>query len=124
MAIKWFINWSLPGKFAHLYEFSLPGHYLENTVKPAVAATSCKRDPPISGHFRAPRTILNANAPLLSVHLSNAASGQQNSTQNTESVSLNGHLLAATLMKFHRLTFLHRSYAWCKITPQQWCLPE
>ena len=24
------------------------------TVKPAVAATSIKRDPPISGHFRAP----------------------------------------------------------------------
>ena len=65
-----------------------------NTVKPAVAATSIKRDPPLSGHFRAPppppppphppppppppppRTILNANAPLLSVHLSNAASAQ------------------------------------------------
>ena len=25
-----------------------------NTVKPAVAATSIKRDPPLSGHFRAP----------------------------------------------------------------------
>ena len=24
------------------------------TVKPAVAATSIKRDPPLSGHFRAP----------------------------------------------------------------------
>ena len=23
-------KWSLPGKFSHLYEFSLPGHYLEN----------------------------------------------------------------------------------------------
>ena len=42
------------------------------TVKPAVAATSIKRDPPLSSHLRAPRTILNANAPLLSVHLSNA----------------------------------------------------
>ena len=61
------------------------------TVKPAVAATSIKRDPPLSGHFRAPRTILNANAPLLSVHLSNAANGQRNSPQNAESVSLNGH---------------------------------
>ena len=73
-----------------------------STVKPAVAATSIKRDPPISGHFNAPRTILNANAPLLSVHLSNAASGQRNSPQNDESVSLNGHLLAASLIKFHR----------------------
>ena len=49
----------------------------ETTVKPAVAATSIKRDPPLSGHFRAPRTILNENAPLLSVHLSNAASGRR-----------------------------------------------
>ena len=36
------------------------------TVKPAVAATSIKPDPPLSGHFRAPQTILNASAPLLS----------------------------------------------------------
>ena len=76
--------------------------FYTHTVKPAVAATSIKRDPPISGHFNAPRTILNANAPLLSVHLSNAASGQRNSPQNDESVSLNGHLLAASLIKFHR----------------------
>ena len=27
-------------------------------------------------------------------------------------------------IKFHGLTFLHRSYAWCNSTPQQWCLPE
>ena len=47
-----------------------------STVKPAVAVTSIKRDPPLSGHFKVPRTILNANAPLLSVHLSNAASGR------------------------------------------------
>ena len=54
-----------------------PGRLLDHlqvcTVKPAVAATSIKRDPPISGQFRAPppppppppppRTILNANAP-------------------------------------------------------------
>ena len=26
----------------------------DGTVKPAVAATSIKRDPPLSGHFRAP----------------------------------------------------------------------
>ena len=84
-----------------------------NTVKPAVVATSIKHNPPISGHFRAPRKILNANAPLSSVHLSNAASGQRNLPQNTESVSLNNHLLGASLIKFHRLTFLHRSYAWC-----------
>ena len=63
------------------------------TVKPAVAATSIKRDPPLSGHFRAARTILNANAPLLSVHLSNAASGRRNSPQNTEIVSSNGQFL-------------------------------
>ena len=56
------------------------------TVKPAVAATCIKRDPPVSGHFRAP-TILNANAPLLSVHLSNAASGRRNSPPNTEILS-------------------------------------
>ena len=24
---EWVITWSLPGKVAHLYEFSLPGHY-------------------------------------------------------------------------------------------------
>ena len=106
-----------------LYMTSLPKYF---TVKSAVAATSIKLDPPIRGHFRAPppRTILNANAPLLSVHLSNAASCKRNSPQNTESVSLNGHLLAASLIKFHPLTFLHRSYAWCNLTPQQWCLPE
>ena len=58
--------------------------YWHNTVKPAVAATSIKRDPPVSSHFRAPRTILNANVPLLSVHLSKAANGRRNSPQNTE----------------------------------------
>ena len=63
------------------------------TVKPAIAATSIKRDPPLSGHYRAPRTILNANAPLLSVHLSNAASGRRNWHQNTEIVSSNGQFL-------------------------------
>ena len=57
-----------------------------STVKPAVVVTSIKRDPPLSGHFKAPRTILNANAPLLSVHLPNAASGRRNSPQNTEIV--------------------------------------
>ena len=61
------------------------------TVKPAVAVTSIKRDPPLSGHFRVPRTILNANAPLLSVHLSNAASGRRNLPQNAEIESVNGH---------------------------------
>ena len=61
------------------------------TVKPAVAVTSIKRDPPLSGHFRVPRTILNANAPLLSVHLSNAASGRRNLPQNAEIVSVSGH---------------------------------
>ena len=63
-----------------------------DTVKPAVAATSIKRDPPLSGHFRAPppQTILNANAPSLSVHQSNEASGPRNLPPNTEIVSLNG----------------------------------
>ena len=42
-------------------------------VKPAVAVTSIKRDPPLSGHFRVPKTISNANAPWLSVHLSKFA---------------------------------------------------
>ena len=59
-----------------------------STVKPAVAVTCIKRDPPLSGHFRVPRTILNANAPLLSVHLSNAASGRRNLPQNAEIVSV------------------------------------
>ena len=57
------------------------------TVKPAVAATSIKRDPPLSRHFRAPPKILNANTPSLSMHLSNTASGQRNSPPNTEIVS-------------------------------------
>ena len=66
----------------------------DTTVKPAVAATSTKRDPPLSGHFRAPRTILNANAPLLSVHLSNAASGRRQLPQNTEIVPSNSQFLS------------------------------
>ena len=70
------------------------------TVKPAVAATSIKRDPPLSGHFRAPRTILNANTPLLSVHLSNAASGRRSSPQNTENVSSNGQFLCVDAASF------------------------
>ena len=70
------------------------------TVKPAVAANSIKRDPPLSGHFRAPRTILNANAPLLSVHLSNAASGRRNSPQNNEIVSSNGQFLCVDAASF------------------------
>ena len=71
-----------------------------STVKPAVAATSIKRDPPLSGHFRAPRMILNANAPFLSVHLSNAASGRRNSPQNTEIVSPNGQFLSVDAASF------------------------
>ena len=71
-----------------------------STVKPAVAATSIKRDPPLSGNFRAPRTILNANAPLLSVHLSNAASGRRNSPQNAEIVSSNGRFLYVDAASF------------------------
>ena len=62
------------------------------TVKPAVAATSSKRDPSFSGHFRVPGMTLNANAPLLSVQLSNAAKGRRNSPTNTEIVSFNGHV--------------------------------
>ena len=73
---------------------------LVNTVKPAAAATSIKRDPPLSGHFRAPRTILNANAPLLSVRLSNAASGRRNSPQNAEIVSSNGQFLCVDAASF------------------------
>ena len=91
---------------------------VKSTVKPAVAATSIKRDPPLSGHFKAPRTILNANAPLLSVHLSNAASGRRNSPQNTGSVSSNGQFLCVLMrpvsIKIASFNFLHRSYAWCK----------
>ena len=64
---------------------------LKSTVKPAVAVTSIKCDPPLSGRFRVPRKILNANAPLLSVHLSNPASGRRNLPQNAEIVSINGH---------------------------------
>ena len=77
----------------------------KTTVKPAVAATCIKRDPPLSGHFRAPRTILNANAPLLSVHLSNPASGRRNSPPNTEIVSLTANfyaLMRPVSIKFHR----------------------
>ena len=73
---------------------------MQYTVKPAVAATFIKRDPPLSGHFRAPRTILNANAPLLSVHLSNAASGWRNSPPNTEIVSLNGQFICVDAASF------------------------
>ena len=73
---------------------------IQNTVKPAVAATSIKRDPPLCGHFRAPRTILNANAPLLSMHLSNTGSGRQNSPQNTEIVSSNGQFQCVDATSF------------------------
>ena len=69
--------------FRYLISFSdlpaLVNFSMASTVKPAVTATSIKRDPPLSGHFRAPRVILNANAPLLSVYLSNPASGRRNS---------------------------------------------
>ena len=77
--------------------WKLIGHSRASTVKPAVAATSIKRDPPLSGHFRAPRMILNANAPLLSVHLSKAASGRRNSPQNTGNVSSNGQFLCVLM---------------------------
>ena len=70
------------------------------TVKPAVEATSIKRDPPLSGHFGAPRTILNENAPLLSVHLSKAVSGRRNSPQNTEIVSSNSQFLCVDAASF------------------------
>ena len=88
-------------------------------ISQIVAATSIKRDPPLKGHIRAPPPppSLNANAPLLSVHLSNAASGGNNTPQNTEIVSLICHFLwvdnVASLIKFHQLTFLHQLYAWC-----------
>ena len=78
--------------FFNIHSF-LQNPFFEPTVKPAVAATSIKRDPPLSGHSRAPRTISNANAPLLSVHLSNAASGRRNSPQNAEIVPSNGQFL-------------------------------
>ena len=73
---------------------------VETTVKSAVAATSIKRDPPFRGHFRAPQTTLNANAPLLSDHLSNAASGRRNPPQNTEIVSSNGQFLCVDAASF------------------------
>ena len=81
----------------------MPYAVLKTTVKPAVAATPIKRDPPLSGHFRAPPppwTILNANAPLLSVHLSNAASGRRNLPQNAEIVSSNGQFLYVDAASF------------------------
>ena len=71
-----------------------------NTVKPAVAATSIKRDSPLSGHYRAPRMILNANAPLLSVHLSNTTSGWGNLPPNSAIVSLNGQFLCVDEASF------------------------
>ena len=82
-----------------------------NTVKPAVAATSIKRDPPLSGHFRAPGTILNAKAPLLSVDLSNAASGRVISPQTLKlcpETAIFYALMWPVSIKFHRLIFLHR----------------
>ena len=51
-------------------------------------------------NFRASRTILNANVPLLSVYLSNAARGRQNSPLNTEIVSSNGQFLCADAASF------------------------
>ena len=84
-------------------------------------------DSPVSVHFSVPQMLSNANAPLLSVYLSNAASGWWNSPPNTEIESLNGHFLwfdAASLIGFHPFTFLHWLYAWCNWTPQQRCLLE
>ena len=65
-----------------------------DTVAPTLAVTSVKCDPPISSHFRNPRTISNAVSPLLSMHLSNAASSQQsaNFIPNHNKKSLRGHL--------------------------------
>ena len=48
------------------------------TVKPAQAATSIKRAPPLNGHLNPPRMISYANAPVLSKHLSNVGNGQAN----------------------------------------------
>ena len=70
-------------------------HFREkNIVKPPVAATSIKHGPPLSEHFRVPPpplTISNANAPLLSVHLSNAASGRLNWPQIADNLSFSSH---------------------------------
>ena len=79
-----------------------------STVKPAVAATSIKRDPPISGHFRAPpndfecKCTFIKRAPIQRDQLSTKFVPKRNSSQNAESVSLHGHLLAASLIKFRR----------------------
>ena len=66
-------------------------YILKTTVKTVVAATSIKCHPCLSGHFCTPRTIFNANAPVLSTHLSNASSGRQILSQIVQKSSLSGH---------------------------------
>ena len=53
-------------------------NFTDSTVKPAQAATSIKRAPPLNSHLNPPRMISYANARALSKHLSNAANGQAN----------------------------------------------
>ena len=47
------------------------------TVPPVDAATCIKHAPILNGHFTFPQMIAHVNAPLLSKHLANAASGQR-----------------------------------------------
>ena len=61
------------------------------TVKPAVAVTCIKHDPPLSGHLRVPPNDFECkftSIKRISVHLSNAASGRRNLPQNAEIVSV------------------------------------
>ena len=52
---------------------------------------SIKRDPRLSGHFHTPRTILNANAPVLSTRLSNTSNGWQILSHIAQKLALSGH---------------------------------
>ena len=81
------------------------------TVPPAVGATSIKRAPHMRPVACPPRTILHANDPPLSVHLSNGASVQQILSQMRKKCPVSGHFknpMRPVLFIFHitrRLTF-------------------
>ena len=75
----------------------------DDTVPPAVAATSIKRAPPAASCM-SPRTILHANDTLLNVHPSSAASVQQILSQKRKKCPLSGHfqnLMRPVLFIFH-----------------------
>ena len=76
-----------------------PNAYLQSNLllRPPVWSVTLS----LAAILEPPRMILNANAPLLRMYLSNTASGRQNWPTNTEIVSLNGQFLCVDVASFN-----------------------